>query len=494
MIARMNALNDLTTEVRFRERMRGYDFEEVDSYVKTVSRAAAQARDQMAELQQRLAQSESHGSDDEGVRETREMLLRTLVLAQRTADAAVSEARAEARSISESAQERAARTVAEAESAASARLRSSEERATQILAEGEENCQLILAEAKRTAAAELATERARKLEEIRALEVTRVELEAAVVSIRARLEDERSKLRSLSVSFQSFVEQFEPVTDTGESEARAGRQLATGVLVPAQPSVGPDGEAGAAMDAGTPSAPVAEAEEGSAAEIVAAPEGSAAEIVAAPEGSTGDVGADSSVRDVDGGQDPETSVGEPVGEPGVIPDPQPPTESILEFPPDAEDTPPGLGAAFEEALAADTLQEETMPDLPAVQWPGEISDGWSDGTDEEPAPEAGAGAGGLEPASNGSGSALRERVDPDLGEAATDAGPEMPLGGADSPELFDVEAEEDDEFIEQLRRVVSSDAPLPDTDAAMAAFFDHDEDAGRSSGAMGRGGRLGPRA
>jgi hypothetical protein len=58
---------------------------------------------------------------------------------------------------------------------------------------------------------------------------------------------------------------------------------------------------------------------------------------------------------------------------------------------------------------------------------------------------------------------------------------------ADGPELFDVEAEDDDEFIEQLRRVVSSDAPLPNTDAAMAAFFDHDEGAGR-------GGRLGQRA
>ena len=58
---------------------------------------------------------------------------------------------------------------------------------------------------------------------------------------------------------------------------------------------------------------------------------------------------------------------------------------------------------------------------------------------------------------------------------------------ARSPELFDIEAEEDDGFIEQLRQVVSSDAPLPSADAAMAAFFDHDEGAGR-------GGRLGQRA
>ena len=218
----MNALNDLTTEVRFRERMRGYDFEEVDSYVKAVGRAVAQARDQISELQQRLAHSDSH-SDDDGVRETREMLLRTLVLAQRTADSAVSEARSEARSITDSAQERAAKTVAEAESAANARLLSSEERAAQTLAEAEANCQLILAEAKRTAAAELATERARKVEEIQSLEATRAELEAAAAAVRSRLENERSQLRSLSTSLQSFIEQFEAVSDPGESvEEKAG--------------------------------------------------------------------------------------------------------------------------------------------------------------------------------------------------------------------------------------------------------------------------------
>ena len=213
----MNALNDLTTEIRFRERMRGYDFEEVDSYVKAVGRALAHGRDQISELQQRLAHSESHTGSDDGVRETREMLLRTLVLAQRTADAAVSEARSEAKSITGSAQERAAKTVAEAESAANARLLSSEERAAQTLAEAEENCQLILAEAKRTAATELATERARKVEEIQSLEATRAELEAATAAVQARLENERSQLRGLSTSLQSFIEQFEAVPDPGES-------------------------------------------------------------------------------------------------------------------------------------------------------------------------------------------------------------------------------------------------------------------------------------
>ena len=251
MIARMNALNDLSTEVRFRERMRGYDFEEVDSYVKTVSWATTQAAEQISGLQQRLAQTESHSGNYEGVPETRELLLRTLVLAQRTADAAVSEARTEAKSITDFAQQRAAKTVAEAEAAANERLRSSEERAVQTLAEAEENCQLILAEAKRTAAAELATERARKIQEIQALEATRAELGAATTAIQARLENERSQLRRLSVSFQSFVEQFEPVADA----VKPGEQTAWAYDSVEEDAHAEAPEAGAGEPAAVPTGP-----------------------------------------------------------------------------------------------------------------------------------------------------------------------------------------------------------------------------------------------
>ena len=453
----MNALNDLSTEVRFRERMRGYDFEEVDSYVKTVSRAAAQAAEQISELQQRLAQTESHSSDYEGVPETREMLLRTLVLAQRTADAAVSEARSEAKSITDFAQARAAKRVSEAEAAANERLRSSEERAVQTLAEAEENCQLILAEAKRTAAAELATERARKMEEIQALEATRAELEAATTAIQARLENERSQLRSLSVSFQSFVEQFEPVADAVEP----GEETAW-----AHDLIEKDADAEA----------------------------------------------------------PEARAGEPAAEPRAPAGADSPDESVLEFPPDpgdmsqaaaedhdgmsqaaaedhdgmsqaaAEDH-DGMSQAAEDSLAhtlaADALAADTVPDLPAVAWPEETAEGSSGGAETSASlPEPAWNRGGLEAGFRERGPVHREPapagLHPNL-EPETVAAPAMHARHADGPELFDVEAEDDDEFIEQLRRVVSSDAPLPNTDAAMAAFFNHDE-------SSGRGGRLGQRA
>ena len=462
----MNALNDLTTEVRFRERMRGYDFEEVDSYVKAVSRAVAQGRDQISELQQRLSHSESPSGSDDGVRETREMLLRTLVLAQRTADSAVAEARSEAKSISSSAQERAAKTVAEAESAANARLLSSEERAAQTLAEAEENCQLILAEAKRTAAAELATERARKVEEIQSLEATRAELEAATAAVQARLESERSQLRSLSNSLQSFIEQFEAVADPGKS--------GEGIAAPDGPAQ--DAGSGEALEIDAPE-PVAELEGMPAPHTNGE---SALEFLPDADDSRpepGDEAQEAAQSSSDEAQEAEQSSSDEAQEAEEDPSDEAQEaehgEDIL-----------AVEESLADALATDRSMADTLPNLPAV--------GWHDEHDEA--------ADGSSGSVHSTGSEDTSPARPELAEPhpgdqhETVAAPAMHARDATGPELFDVEAEDDDEFIEQLREVVSSDAPLPSADAAMAAFFDHDEGAGHRSGAAGRGGRLSPRA
>ena len=452
----MNALNDLPTEVKFRERMRGYDYEEVDAYVKAVSRVAVQAQDQMAELQQRLTQLESQAGKDEGVTEIRETLLRTLVLAQRTADSAVSEARSEAKSMTDSAQQRATKTVSEAETAANERLRSAEERAARMLAEAEENGQLIIADAKRTAAAELASERARAQEEIQALETTKRELETVMADIQARLADERNMLRGLSVSFQSFVEKFEPVADIAESAT--------------QPEAGDVEEGEAAPNAGP-------AGDDPAAKVVTADDGAARVLEDA----------------ADDGAQIDHAVEAGVEVPTAEADPEPTGGAALEFLPIPEESAQKTQGTLQETLPA-TIGADTVPELPVIEWDDEIAHDPSDDAGAAEPDYAASGEVRVEPASDGNGSAHRLPGDSrNRGEAAFTGPASMPFG-VDSPELFDIDAEEDDEFIEQLRQVVSSDAPLPDTDAAMAAFFDHDEDAGSISGAHGRGGRLGPRA
>ena len=412
----MNALSDLAAEVKFRERMRGYDYEEVDNYVKTVNRVAAQARDRIAELEHRLDQFESQDGNDEGATEIRETLLRTLVLAQRTADSAVSEARSEAQSITDSAKERAAKTVSEAEAAANERLRSAEERAARMLSESEENGQIIIAEAKRTAATELASEREQAQEELQDLETTRSDLESIVAEIQARLDNERDMLRSLAVSFQSFVEKFEP----------------------------------------------ADSADGDAAEGLEAAEDRADRLEA-----------------TDDGQDVETGT-----DPGAAADPEPPGGPALEFLPAEEETAQEPGDALEDVPATDAVDTDSVPEVPVVEWDEgdeEDEEVGHDPLDDREAPEqdhAPPDVVRLQSSSGGNGASHRERDDAHNGDEAASAGPATMPFGVDSPELFDMDAEEDDEFIEQLRQVVSSDATLPDKDAAMAAFFDHDEGAG----------------
>ena len=412
----MNALSDLAAEVKFRERMRGYDYEEVDNYVKTVNRAAAQARDRIVELEHRLNQFESQDGNDEGATEIRETLLRTLVLAQRTADSAVSEARSEAQSITESAKERAAKTVSEAEAAANERLRSAEERAARMLSESEENGQVIIAEAKRTAATELASEREQAQEELQDLETTRSDLESIVAEIQARLDNERDMLRSLAVSFQSFVEKFEPADSA---------------------------------------------------------DGDAAEGLEAAEDRTGRPEAADDDQDVETGNDP-----------GVAADPEPPRGPALEFLPAEGETTQEPGDALDDLPATDAVDTDSVPEVPVIGWDEgdeEDEEVGHDPSGDREAPEqdhAPPDVVRLQSSSGGNGASHRERDDAHNGDEATSAGPATMPFGVDSPELFDMDAEEDDEFIEQLRQVVSSDATLPDKDAAMAAFFDHDEGAG----------------
>jgi len=463
----MNALSDLAAEVKFRERMRGYDYEEVDSYVKTVSRVAAQARDRIAELEHRLAQSESQDGSDEGVAEIRETLLRTLVLAQRTADSAVSEARSEARSITDSAKERAAKTVSEAETAANERLRSAEERAARMLAESEESGRLIISEAKRTAATELAAEREQAQAELRALEATRGEMESVVAEIEARLDSERDTLRSLAVSFQSFVEKFEPVTGIGVAAdgPEAGRSAAAPDV---DSAVIESAVIEAAGDAGS-------AGETASSRLVR----SVAAIEAA--GDAGSAGGHSVAEDR---PDPPAAAGDGRAEEAGAPacaaaDPGPPGGSATGFVPDGESAAREPGDAPEdvpapEDAAAPYAAGAGAGSVPAVERDEAAGHGLPDERGVPGSDGASPDAVRLQSVSGGNGAARRERDGARRGDEAAPAGPATVPFGVDSPELFDVDAEEDDEFIEQLRQVVSSDAALPGRDAAMAAFFDHD--------------------
>ncbi|HVA75698.1 MAG TPA: DivIVA domain-containing protein [Acidimicrobiales bacterium] len=101
-------------EVEFREKMRGYHPEDVDHFLEQVAAGLEVMQDRLRQAVERAQRAEAAASEAGGSDET---LRKTLVLAQRTADMAVQEAR-----------EQAARILAGAEQQAQAMLADAEER------------------------------------------------------------------------------------------------------------------------------------------------------------------------------------------------------------------------------------------------------------------------------------------------------------------------------------------------------------------------------
>jgi cell division initiation protein len=101
-------------EVEFREKMRGYHPEDVDHFLEEVAAGLEVLQDRLRQAIERAQRAEAAAAEAEGSDET---LRKTLILAQRTADMAVQEAR-----------EQAARILAGAEQQAQAMLADAEER------------------------------------------------------------------------------------------------------------------------------------------------------------------------------------------------------------------------------------------------------------------------------------------------------------------------------------------------------------------------------
>ena len=182
------------TDVKFTQLRRGgYDPEEVDNYLERVSGAVAQLQDKLrgatrpggdrrgeagrgaaaeSEAVARLERNADVGAASREVSADEE-LTRVLVLAQRAADQALEEANTEA-----------AKTLSDARG-----------KAVNLVAEAEQERDRLIAKARKNAD-KLAEERVRVLsEQVDALALARVDLEADVDALRAHLDAERSRLR-----------------------------------------------------------------------------------------------------------------------------------------------------------------------------------------------------------------------------------------------------------------------------------------------------------
>jgi len=99
-------------EVEFREKMRGYHPEDVDHFLEEVATGLEVLQERLRQAVERAQRAEAAASDAGGSDET---LRKTLVLAQRTADLAVQEAREQASRILAGAEQQAQAILAEAD-------------------------------------------------------------------------------------------------------------------------------------------------------------------------------------------------------------------------------------------------------------------------------------------------------------------------------------------------------------------------------------------
>lgn len=218
----METLTDLFQDIKFRERFRGYDSTEVDAYVIAVAKAAAQLQGRLMELQQRAAAAESRlgGNDANGNGENGDAgpsPYQVLALAQRTADAAVDEARQEAGLIVEAAGRQAEQTLAEAadraktqlaqaDSDARSRIQEAEYQCSLMRAEAEADRERMLEEARRGAIEAAEAERDRIMAEVNGLEATRIGLRAEVDTLQSCRSEHLSTLTGSMAALQTAID------------------------------------------------------------------------------------------------------------------------------------------------------------------------------------------------------------------------------------------------------------------------------------------------
>src|SRR5947207_3552306 len=157
-------------DVEFSEQWRGYNRDQVDDFIERVAEAVSTLQDRLRKMTERAVRAEQRsleGSEADGAAR------RTLVLAQRTADATVAEAK-----------ETSARLIAQAQ-----------EEARAIILAAETSVEAMPA-AEPTARAEIAD-----------LEVTRSRLQADVAALESHVTDRRARIKDLLGQLQRHVDQ-----------------------------------------------------------------------------------------------------------------------------------------------------------------------------------------------------------------------------------------------------------------------------------------------
>jgi DivIVA domain-containing protein len=213
----MDVTPQLLREVEFREKFRGYDPDQVDELLERAGQQIAQLQGRLREALERAEQAEARAATGGGgYSETEETLRRTLVLAQKTADAVVAEANEVATKTRSEADAHARRVTADADAyALRIRAEVDEERATalaearvearRMVAEATAQSDAIRAEAAAEARRVIESTRLPLREEIRELEQVRDQLQDDIAMLSGHVEQQRERLAASIAALQLTV-------------------------------------------------------------------------------------------------------------------------------------------------------------------------------------------------------------------------------------------------------------------------------------------------
>jgi DivIVA domain-containing protein len=209
-------LKRLLEQAKFTPRKGGYAQAEVDDFLDRASAMAAKVEAELtqaleqakagggtspeeveAEIERRVAERvASQASDGAAEEAAAEEAHRTLLLAQRTADAAVREAREDAEKMRAHATEHAETVTADADAAAAKTIADAEAKAAELVSGAEARAARLQADAEAQAIAERRDARQRLASEIAELEGARESLRSDVTLLERHVEEQRSQLSS----------------------------------------------------------------------------------------------------------------------------------------------------------------------------------------------------------------------------------------------------------------------------------------------------------
>ena len=209
----MNITPQLLKDIRLSDSFRGYNKDEVDELLERVGVAIGQLQGRLREAIDRADGAEARAATVGGRSESEDTLRRTLVLAQRTADAAIAEANAEAAQTLEEANAHASRTTSAANERASELVRAAEAQAAILRTETEAEVRRIAEES-----------RAPLMEDIREAERVRNFLRDDIGLLERHLVAQRERLRVDVGELTRIIEEpstlrLEPLPETSGIEA-----------------------------------------------------------------------------------------------------------------------------------------------------------------------------------------------------------------------------------------------------------------------------------